>query len=144
MIISRRFSSPRIRVRILARPGRVQRGMLGLLAAFLLAAMAGCGDRAISESDGNPLNPSQSVTVQSVQSAATRNTVVQLQGTVGDRVPLLGSTAYELQDSTGKIWVLTKQPPPTKGQQVVVKGTLRYKSIPLNGKEEGSVYMEQE
>jgi hypothetical protein len=62
---------------------------------------------------------------------------------VGDHAPLLGGTVYELQDSTGKIWVLTKGQAPEKGQEVTVKGTLRYKSIPIAGKEQGSVYLEE-
>lgn len=114
---------------------------LQLVGWLLLLAIAGCGRPAISELGVSP--PVSAIAIRSIQ-AAGKDTIVTLKGTVGNRAPLLGGTAYELQDATGKIWVLTKGKAPGKGQETVVKGTLRYKSIPIAGKDQGSMYVEQE
>jgi len=45
--------------------------------------------------------------IQEIQFNGQSELSVHLQGTVGDRVPLLNSEVYELQDETGVIWVLT-------------------------------------
>ncbi len=108
---------------------------------FLLATIAGCGRPAISESGASP--SVSTIAIQDIQSAG-KDTIVTVKGTVGDHAPLLGGTVYELQDATGKIWVLTKGQAPEKGQEIVVKGALRYKSIPIAGKDQGSIYLEQE
>lgn len=108
---------------------------------LLLLPVAGCGRPAISESGASLSVPT--IAIQDIQSQG-KDAIVTLKGTVGDRAPLLGGTVYELQDATGKIWVLTKGQAPEKGQEIVVKGTLRYQSIPIAGKEQGSVYVEQE
>jgi uncharacterized protein YdeI (BOF family) len=117
--------------------------------AFSAIALVGC-QSAVSEPT-NPAKPSASVTpilaaptiALKDLPAAAQNTTVYIKGTVGDRAPLLGGSAYELQDATGKVWVITKAPAPATGQELTLKGTLRYKSIPLNGKEHGGIYVEQ-
>ena len=70
--------------------------------------------------------------------------VVNLSGRVTTRAPLLGQQAYEIQDDTGEIWVLTTADAPALGMAVQVRGKVRYASILLAGKEQGSVYIEQQ
>ncbi len=72
------------------------------------------------------------------------NFTVHLQGKTGALAPLAGLNAYELQDSTGKVWVVTKDVPPAPGTDVKVTGKVRYQSIVLDGKDQGSIYVEQE
>ncbi|PZV12820.1 MAG: hypothetical protein DCF22_11600 [Leptolyngbya sp.] len=113
----------------------------------LLIALVSCGGQAASESNGTGgtggIVMPKTTSIQEVQKTADRNSVVTVKGVVGDRVPILNGTVYELQDSTGKIWVLTQKQPPNSGQEVIITGNLRFKSIPLNGQEQGSVYVEQ-
>jgi len=68
---------------------------------------------------------------------------VYLQGKTGDRAPFVGSGAYELQDATGKIWVITSQPLPQPGERVLLKGQVQYKNISAGGKEVGEVYIQE-
>ena len=114
----------------------------------LLIALVSCGGQAASESSGTGgtggIVTPKTTSIQEVQKTADRNSVVSVKGVVGDRVPILEGTVYELQDSTSKIWVITKKQPPDSGQEVVVTGTLRFKSILLNGQEQGSVYVEHQ
>lgn len=69
---------------------------------------------------------------------------VYIQGKVEKRVPLMNKWAYQINDSTGKIWVVTNQNNVGEGKQIVIKGKVRYQSIPLSGKEFGEVYVEEE
>ncbi len=113
----------------------------------LLMTLVSCGGQAASESGGGSstgeIVPPKNTSIQAVQKTGDRNSVVTVKGVVGDRVPILEGTVYELQDSTGKIWILTQKQPPEPGQELTITGTLRFKSIPLNGQEQGSVYVEQ-
>jgi uncharacterized protein YdeI (BOF family) len=72
------------------------------------------------------------------------NATVYLTGKVMVRAPLLGQKAYEIQDETGTIWVVTKAEAPAPGLEVTVTGKVRYQSILLGGKEQGTVYIEQQ
>ncbi len=82
--------------------------------------------------------------VKDVQQHSQENSPIYLKGRIGQQVPLLGGRVYELQDQTGTVWVLTRENPPAQGDEVLIKGQVRYKSIPLAGKEQGSLYVEQQ
>ena len=69
---------------------------------------------------------------------------VYLEGQVRKRVLFLVSSAYLLEDDTGNIWVVTTATPPNEGQPVVIKGQVKYQSIPISGKELGEVYIEEQ
>lgn len=82
--------------------------------------------------------------IQAIQQAATIDSTVHLKGRVGDRVPLVGGQVYQLEDTTGTIWVITEQPIAQSGEQIEVKGWVRYQSIPLAGQEYGEPYIEEQ
>lgn len=69
---------------------------------------------------------------------------VYLQGKVAHRVPLLESQMYQLQDASGRIWVLTDQKDLQLDDKVLIKGNVRYQSIPLVGKDFGEVYVQEQ
>jgi hypothetical protein len=102
-----------------------------------------CNSRATTEF-GKPASSIPTTPVSALQSAPATNSTIYVKGSVGAIVPLLEGTVYELQDATGKVWILTKQPPPKPGEEVTIQGTVRYKPITINGKEQGSIYIEQE
>ena len=52
------------------------------------------------------------------------NFTVHLQGKTGALAPLAGLSAYELQDSTGKIWIVTKSASPAPGSKSHWKSSL--------------------
>lgn len=72
------------------------------------------------------------------------NATVELEGQVIDRVPLIGAEVYQLQDATGKIWILTRNASLKPGERLLVKGRVRFESIPIAGKERGEAYIEEE
>ncbi|MFW5779648.1 MAG: hypothetical protein ACOCXU_06445 [Coleofasciculus sp.] len=69
--------------------------------------------------------------------------VVYLQGQVITQAPFLNSGAYQLEDTTGKIWVVSNQELPNVGDQVVIGGQLQFQSIPIGGQEMGEVYLQE-
>lgn len=68
---------------------------------------------------------------------------VYIQGKIARKVPLLEQQAYQIDDSTGKIWVVTSQTRWKEGDRVVVKGQLRYQNIPIANRELGELYLEE-
>jgi hypothetical protein len=70
-----------------------------------------------------------------------RQTTVYLRGKVGNQAPFLGNAAYQLQDSTGTVWVLTNGKLPKPGEEVVIRGQVEYESIAIGGQDLGEVYI---
>ena len=64
-----------------------------------------------------------------------------LQGKVIHQAPFLDNSAYQLEDSTGKIWVVTTQNPPPLDRQVQIKGKIQYQSLPFSERELGDFYL---
>lgn len=118
-----------------------------LPATLIAVSLAGCASFGWSQGSpsiqpvGLTLSPG---TIAALKQAPNVNAIVQIKGHVGASVPLLGKTAYELQDTTGSIWVIATDSIPNSGDEVVLEGKLLYQTIQLNGKEQGSVYLEQQ
>lgn len=106
---------------------------------LMLAGLYSCSN--LAESVG--LNVSN---IGEISKTQTMDANIYLKGKVEDRAPFLGTGAYQLQDSTGSIWVLTKLPVPLQGEQMLIQGTVRYQQIQLKelaGKDLGGVYVEE-
>ena len=117
------------------------------IVALLAMSLAGCAP-SIGSKPGSDIQPVDFAiatrSIATIKQASQVNVTVQIKGRVSHRAPLLGKTVYELQDSTDSIWVLATDPLPTVGDEVVLKGKLVYRSISLNGKEQGALYIEQQ
>ncbi len=90
---------------------------------------------------------SRLTTVQNVREHPQRNWLtqtVQLRGTVGNRAPLLQGQVYELQDETGKIWVLSPNRDLKTGMPILIQGQVRYEAIEVEGQNLGEVYIEEQ
>ncbi|WP_339381120.1 hypothetical protein [Brasilonema sp. UFV-L1] len=125
---------------ILENHGVVVLTRLGLT-VFLLVGLLSCGNLGYLGINAIGANITQ---IQDLKPQQNDSTTVYVQGKVEKQVPLLDKYAYQINDSTGKIWVVTNQTGLREGAQVVIKGKLRYPSIPLGGKEYGEVYLEEE
>lgn len=66
---------------------------------------------------------------------------VHLTGEVVHLAPLIDRTAYQIEDTTGKTWVVTATVPPIHGQQIDIKGTVQYQSLPFAKQELGNFYV---
>jgi hypothetical protein len=66
---------------------------------------------------------------------------VYLTGRVIHLAPFIGEGAYQLQDSGGKIWVVTQNPLPVKDKQIKIKGKIEYQSLPFADSDLGDFYV---
>lgn len=124
---------------------RIYTLILGAFYFFLLGGLIGCGD--LTKSSLNALNITAGVDVTPIRDLKPQQgnyTTFYLQGKVAKRVPLLKQHVYQLQDSTGTVWVLTNHTTLQLGDKVLIKGQVRYQSIPLAGKEFGEIYVEEQ
>ena len=71
-----------------------------------------------------------------------RNKQVAVNGTVTTSFGLLSTGAYEIQDDSGKIYVLSRTGVPAKGSRVTVHGTV-VNGIMLGGNALGTAIREQ-
>jgi hypothetical protein len=112
------------------------------LTLFLLAGLLGCSHLSLYglNTIGVNITPIRRLQRQPQQD---HKTTVYIKGKVEKQVPLLQQRAYQISDSTGKIWVLTRQNGDfNKGDEIVIQGQIRYKTIPIGGRDYGEVYLD--
>ena len=115
------------------------------LALLLVVGLCGCGKFTSPGLNlGNFRIGSNVTPIREIKPEQNDRATVYIQGKVERQVPFLKRWAYQIDDSTGKIWVVTSQNKLAKGEQVVIKGKVKYQSIPLAGKELGEVYLEED
>ena len=71
---------------------------------------------------------------------------VYVEGTVERQAPFIGAAAYQLQDSTGSIWIFTTEPLPEIGEEMLIRGKVEYESITLDelkGQDLGDIYLQE-
>ena len=72
-----------------------------------------------------------------------RNKEVGIVGTVTDSYGVLGNGAYEIDDGTGRIWVVTMRGVPSRGSRVGAKGKI-YTGLSWGGRSFGTVLQESD
>jgi hypothetical protein len=83
-----------------------------LLATVLWAlAMSGCEQKTINQIKADP--------------SRYANRDVSVVGNVVRSYSILGRGAYEVDDGTGKLWVVSEKGVPREGAKIVVSGTIR-------------------
>lgn len=70
-----------------------------------------------------------------------RNKEVGVVGVVRDSYGVLGNGAYELDDGTGRLWVVTRRGVPSRGARVGAKGKI-YTGFNFGGRNFGTVLEE--
>jgi hypothetical protein len=114
------------------------------IALLLVAGLCSCSSFTTPNLKVGNLSIGSNVTlIQEIKPETDQESIVYVQGKVEKQVPLIKQWAYQINDSTGTIWVITDQPNLKEGEQVVIEGKVRYKSIPLADQEFGEVYIEE-
>lgn len=72
-----------------------------------------------------------------------RNKEVSIAGTVTDSYGVLDNGAYEIDDGTGKLWVVTRRGVPSRGSRVGAKGRV-YTGFNFGGRSFGTVLEESD
>ena len=75
--------------------------------------------------------------------ARYRNKEVGIAGTVRESYGVLGNGAYEIDDGTGRLWVVTRRGVPSKGARVGAKGRV-YTGFNFGGRNFGTVLEESD
>jgi hypothetical protein len=70
-----------------------------------------------------------------------RDKEVGIVGTVTDSYGVLGNGAYEIDDGTGRLWVVTTRGVPSRGSRVGAKGRV-YTGFSFGGRSFGTVLQE--
>ncbi len=110
-----------------------------------MAGLCSCASWRLPEIKGSNFIFGSNVTpIEQIQAKRGKQATVYIQGKVEKQVPLMKQWAYQISDSTGKIWVITNQSNLQKGTQVVLRGKVRYQSIPIAGQDFGEVYITEE
>nr|WP_290223244.1 hypothetical protein [Trichocoleus desertorum] len=123
--------------------GKIQ--AIRLSALLLVAGVVGCSPLPQSGAGMLILRPNVDVTnIQALQQEQQLDRVVHIQGKVVRQVPLVQKQAYEIQDRTGSIWIVTQKQAPKSGEAVLVKGRVRYQQIPSGNKSLGEIYIEEQ
>ncbi|MGC9502495.1 MAG: hypothetical protein ACP5D4_02030 [Baaleninema sp.] len=117
-------------------PSAVRRKVLPFFPILLV--LAGCGV-------GVEITPISELSGSGENSRANLedNTEAIVRGTTIDLAPFVEGGAYQLQDDTGTLWVLSDEALPEVGQPLQVTGTLVDRSIPINGVDYGEVYLKE-
>jgi uncharacterized protein YdeI (BOF family) len=68
-------------------------------------------------------------------------TRVNIRGKVISQAPFLDGGAYQIEDKTGKVWVLTQGKLPKQGEEISIEGKIEYKNIVLEQQSLGEVYL---
>ncbi|MBD2439080.1 hypothetical protein [Nostoc sp. FACHB-110] len=112
---------------------------------LLVAGLSSCGSWTPSDLKGSNFIFGSNVTpIEKISAKRDKQATVYIQGKVEKQVPLMKQWAYQISDATGKIWVITNQSNLQKGSQVVLRGKVRYKSIPIAGQDFGEIYITEE
>lgn len=89
------------------------------------------------------LEPGERVKISEV--SAKRDRSVQVEGKIKAQAPLMGGQrAYEVQDESGSVWVVTSRSIPAIGSAVTLQGKVRLQKIDLAGQDQSAVYIEQQ
>lgn len=115
------------------------------LVFFLVVGLCSCANGKPGEINLQNLRMGANVTpIREIKPVQDDQPTVYIQGKIKKYAPLLKQQAYQIADATGQIWVVTNQNNLKVGQEVVLKGKVKYKSIPLGGQEFGEVYLEEQ
>lgn len=112
--------------------------------SLMMGGLFGCANLTKSRLSFLPRPNVPITTIGDVQKSSPKSSMVYIEGEVGKLVPFLDSSAYELKDSTGSIWVVTKQKVPNQQDQVLLKVKVQHKNISVGGKTLKEVYVEEQ
>lgn len=68
---------------------------------------------------------------------------VAIRGEVVQRAALLEGWMYQVQDETGRLWVLTNRTAPDVGEIATAEGAIRYEPIVVGEVDAGEFYLEE-
>ncbi|WP_009632210.1 hypothetical protein [Synechocystis sp. PCC 7509] len=109
---------------------------------FIVGGLISCNG--LGNSSFNGINFRNVTEIRNIKLPNKQGTVY-LQGRITNIVPLSEPwQAYQMQDSSGTIWAITSLKGLKIQDKLVIKGNLRYQSIPVATQELGDFYVEEQ
>jgi hypothetical protein len=85
----------------------------------------------------------QLIEINRIAERKNKQTPIRVQGKVEKIVPLLNSSAYELKDLTGSIWIVTKNNLPKQGETITIEALPQYQNIIIGQENLGEFYLQE-
>lgn len=76
------------------------------------------------------------ISINQIAKQTEKDTTIYVTGEVIKVAPLLGNNAYQVQDNTGSIWVISTGNLPSVGQNILIKSKIRTQRLSLINQEE--------
>lgn len=109
---------------------------------FIVGGLMSCSS--LGKSSFNGINFRNVTDISNIKSPNHQG-IVYLQGKVINIVPLSEPwQAYQIGDNSGTIWAITSQKGLKITDKLLIKGNLRYQSIPVATEELGDFYVEEQ
>jgi hypothetical protein len=109
---------------------------------FIVGGLMSCGT--LGKYSFNGINFRNVTDIGNIKSPSNQG-IVYLQGQVINIVPLSEPwQAYQMRDSSGTIWAITSLKGLKIQDKLLIKGNLRYQSIPVATQELGDFYVEEQ
>lgn len=108
-----------------AKPKRIKFLTWGIV-TILLGSLASCG--------------TPEITIEEIPQRESGR-MVYLTGKVTQSAPFIDGAAYQLEDKTGKIWVVSDKKLPQLNRDLAIKGEIQYQSLPIAQQEFGDFYV---
>ena len=109
---------------------------------FIVGGLMSCSS--LGKSGFNGINFRNATDISNIKSPNNQGTVY-LQGQVINIVPLSEPwQAYQIGDNSGTIWAITSLKGLKIKDKLLIKGNLRYQSIPVATEELGDFYVEEQ
>ncbi|MEM8806944.1 MAG: hypothetical protein AAGF01_13035 [Cyanobacteria bacterium P01_G01_bin.38] len=130
----------------------VKYGVFCLLNLLMLSLLGACTPLAEAEAptaqDPTLSLPSisrrgKTTSIETLRQDTKPDQTVELEGIIRQRVPLLEGWIYELEDETGRIWVLTEVSEPALDETARVSGTVQYEQILIGDVDIGEYYVQE-
>ncbi|AFZ46305.1 hypothetical protein Cyast_0325 [Cyanobacterium stanieri PCC 7202] len=84
------------------------------------------------------------VTIEEIKTSAdSENKSVKIEGNVTQVIPLVNGYAFEIEDNTGSIWVMTTGEKPEVGQKISTQATVNREEIMIAEQDMSSFYLQE-
>ncbi|MBT9313308.1 hypothetical protein [Leptothoe kymatousa] len=87
--------------------------------------------------------PKSTVPIEALKQPQRVERSVNLMGTVTQKLAIVNGWLYQVDDGTGQVWISTQEVAPVVGNQVHIKGVVRYQPVEVNGADLGDYYLEE-
>ncbi|OKH27385.1 hypothetical protein NIES1031_08785 [Chroogloeocystis siderophila 5.2 s.c.1] len=117
---------------------------LHILPSLLLTGLLGCSSVPSALNSINNVGFGVDISqIADIEPTRDQDKTIYVQGRVAALVPLVDWLAYQVEDTSGTIWVLTNQRNIQLEDRVLIEGKLRYHSIPVAEQDFGEAYVEE-